>query len=213
MEWYKEYNIITYNIDVSKEALNNGGNNSTTVFDLQYNKEKTRVEVKQYIDAVFLNIFRPHNAPKVPLALMAQNKMNPYMLSTSSNKDQNYPNYQNFEMVEPEFDEDTKFFFPDVREDFDATEENTYKGNKGPVRDIVKITHYEFASSDDGGHVIIWNRKDNKMKGMSLKEMSPVVEPILCMTMTEDKGQYLVGGLKKGHLFLYNRAKGGRKLI
>lgn len=54
-------------------------------------------------------------------------------------------------MVEPVFDEDTEFFFPEVTEDFDATEENTFKGNKGPVRDIVKITHYEFASSDDSG--------------------------------------------------------------
>lgn len=51
------------------------------------------------------------------------------------------------------------------------------------------------------------------MKGFSLREVSPIVEPIMCLTFTEDKGQYLVGGLKKGHLILYNRLKGGKKLI
>lgn len=51
------------------------------------------------------------------------------------------------------------------------------------------------------------------MKAISLKEISPIVEPILCLALTEDNGKYLIGGLKKGHLFLYNRAKGGRKLV
>ena len=52
------------------------------------------------------------------------------------------------------------------------------------------------------------------MKGFSLKSIdSPVIESILSLTLTEDKGKFLVAGLKKGHLLLYNRSKGGKRVI
>lgn len=52
------------------------------------------------------------------------------------------------------------------------------------------------------------------MKGFSLKSIeSPVIEPILCLALTEEKGKFLLGGTKKGHLLLYNRSKGGKRVI
>jgi hypothetical protein len=51
------------------------------------------------------------------------------------------------------------------------------------------------------------------MKGFSLKDHCPIVEPILCIALTEEKGKFMIAGLKKGHIFLYNRSKGGKKLI
>jgi hypothetical protein len=52
------------------------------------------------------------------------------------------------------------------------------------------------------------------MKGFSLKSVkSKVIEPITSLTLTEDRGKFLVCGMKKGHIFLYNRSKGGKKLV
>ena len=52
------------------------------------------------------------------------------------------------------------------------------------------------------------------MKGFSLESLdSPVVEPILSMALTEEKGKFLVAGMRKGHLLIYNRVKGGKKII
>lgn len=51
------------------------------------------------------------------------------------------------------------------------------------------------------------------MKPFSLKEINPVVESLTCLTLTEDRGKFLVAGMKKGHLFIYNRSKGGKRVI
>lgn len=52
------------------------------------------------------------------------------------------------------------------------------------------------------------------MKGFSLKSIgSKIIESMLCLTLTEDRGKFLVAGLKHGHILLYNRSKGGKKLI
>jgi hypothetical protein len=59
--------------------------------------------------------------------------------------------YQSFAFLEPEYDPDTEVFLPRVEEVFDISEGNTFKGHKGSVRDIIRITHNEFASCDDSG--------------------------------------------------------------
>ena len=52
------------------------------------------------------------------------------------------------------------------------------------------------------------------MKGFSLDNLnSPVIEPILCICLTEEKGKFLVCGMRKGHLLVYNRQRGGKKII
>ena len=64
------------------------------------------------------------------------------------------------------------------------------------------------------GQVIVWNRKTQKMKGFSLETLkSPIISPITCLCLTEEKGKFLVCGLKGGHIILYNRSKGGKKII
>ena len=103
---------------------------------------------------------------------------------------------------------------PKLEEDFDVTEGNTFKGHTGPVRDIIKINLNEFVSCDESGQVIVWNKKTNKMKGFSLASIkSKTIEPILCLTLTEERGKFLVCGMRKGHLLLYNRSKGGKKVV
>lgn len=42
---------------------------------------------------------------------------------------------------------------------------------------------------------------------------SKVIEPIHCVTLTEDRGKFLVAGMRKGHLLVYNRSKGGKKVF
>lgn len=52
------------------------------------------------------------------------------------------------------------------------------------------------------------------MKGFSLKSIgSKIVESMMCLTLTDERGKFLIAGMKKGHLLMYNRAKGGKKLI
>lgn len=52
------------------------------------------------------------------------------------------------------------------------------------------------------------------MKGFSLKSIgSKIIESMLCLCLTEDRGKFLIAGMKQGHLLMYNRSKGGKKLI
>jgi hypothetical protein len=52
------------------------------------------------------------------------------------------------------------------------------------------------------------------MKGFSLQSIkAKVIEPIICLALTENRGKFLVCGTRKGHILLYNRVKGGKKLI
>jgi len=106
---------------------------------------------------------------------------------------------------------------PDFEEDFEISEGATYKGHKGIVRAALKMTHDEFITCCDEGQFIIWNKKKSSMRGFTLQNIgSPIIEPVLCMGMTDmDRGQYkfLLGGLKGGNLLMYNRKKGGKKVI
>jgi len=54
-------------------------------------------------------------------------------------------------MPEQSFDEDTIYMMPELEEDFDVSEGNTFKGHVGPIRDLIKINHNEFVSCDDSG--------------------------------------------------------------
>lgn len=51
------------------------------------------------------------------------------------------------------------------------------------------------------------------MKGFNLKDVGNVIEPIYCLALTEDRGKFLVCGMRKGYILIYNRAKGGKKVI
>lgn len=52
------------------------------------------------------------------------------------------------------------------------------------------------------------------MKGFSLKSIgSKLIESLLCLTLTEDRGKFLIAGMKNGHLLFYNRSKGTKKVI
>jgi len=111
-------------------------------------------------------------------------------------------------------DDGLHFVLPELQEDFEVTEGQTFKGHTACVRDIIKLNSQEFISCDDAGQIIFWNKKKNQMKGFNLKGIdSPVVEPILCLCLTEGNQKFLVGGMKKGHLVFFNRAKGGKKVV
>lgn len=52
------------------------------------------------------------------------------------------------------------------------------------------------------------------MKGFSLKKLkATVVASITCMCLTDERGKFLVGGMVGGHLLIYNRLKGGKKIV
>jgi hypothetical protein len=42
---------------------------------------------------------------------------------------------------------------------------------------------------------------------------APVVDSINCMCLTDERGKFLVAGMKGGHLMIYNRVKGGKKVV
>jgi len=46
-----------------------------------------------------------------------------------------------------------------------------------------------------------------------MKDMFPVSEPLLCLCLTEMHGKFLVAGMKRGHVFIYNRSKGTKKIV
>ena len=71
---------------------------------------------------------------------------------------------------------------------------------------MIKLNANEFVTCDDNGQIIFWNKKNKKMRGFSLNQIkSPVIEPIYCVALTERRDKFLVGGMRKGHLVLYNR--------
>mmetsp|Transcript_6175 Transcript_6175/g.5562 ORF Transcript_6175/g.5562 Transcript_6175/m.5562 type:complete len:325 (+) Transcript_6175:562-1536(+) len=189
----------------------------TSVQDL-YNRDKLKASMKHHINSQFLNMFKPANA------METSSKPPPKKLDGTEYEKAAFPNTQRVEkrptpldpfiMPEQSFDEETKFYLPKIQEDFDVTESNTFKGNKGPVRDLMKIGLHEFVSCDESGQIIIWNKQTSKMKGFSLQSIrSKVIEPIYCLCLTEARGKFLVAGLRKGHLLLYNRSKGGKKVF
>lgn len=55
------------------------------------------------------------------------------------------------------------------------------------------------------------------MRGFTLQNIgSNVMEPVMCLAMTDrDKGlsKFILGGMKTGALVMYNRKKGGKKVI
>ena len=52
------------------------------------------------------------------------------------------------------------------------------------------------------------------MKTFNLKQKKcEAWGPVNCLAMTEDNNKFLIGGMDKGHLMIYNRAKGGVKTI
>ena len=52
------------------------------------------------------------------------------------------------------------------------------------------------------------------MKGFNLKSLkSPVIDAILCIGLTEERGRFLIAGIKGGAMLLYNRSKGGKKIV
>jgi hypothetical protein len=115
---------------------------------------------------------------------------------------------------EPYYDEEIEFCLPDYEEEFDVSEGATFKGHSNTIRSVIKLNNREFCSADDNGQVIIWNKKSSVMRGFTLRNIdSPVIEPIFCQCLTESKHSYSLGGTKKGHLVMYNREKGGKKVI
>ena len=52
------------------------------------------------------------------------------------------------------------------------------------------------------------------MKGFSLKSIgSKLVDSLLCLCLTEERGKFLVAGIKGGHFLFYNRSKGTKKVV
>lgn len=52
------------------------------------------------------------------------------------------------------------------------------------------------------------------MKGFSLKSIkAPIIEPIYCLALTEERGKFMIGGMRRGHILIYNRSKGGKRVI
>lgn len=65
LEMYKEYNVIAQKMDKSKEELFTAGN-TKKIFPVDYNREKTRTEIKNFLQAMFLSIFRPDMNVQIP---------------------------------------------------------------------------------------------------------------------------------------------------
>jgi len=52
-------------------------------------------------------------------------------------------------MPEPFVDDDIEYLIPELEEDFDIVEGQTFKGHVDSINDIIKITNDEFISCDD----------------------------------------------------------------
>lgn len=55
----------------------------------------------------------------------------------------------------------------DIEEEFDVIEGRTYKGHSSWVQDIIRLGSHQFATCDEKGMIVIWNRKVNKQKSIS----------------------------------------------
>ncbi len=73
IDMLKEYNEIAQRMDKSKDELTSGGGRrSNKIFNVDYNREKVRSQVKDYVNAMFLSIFKPESAVSFPPSVVGQ---------------------------------------------------------------------------------------------------------------------------------------------
>jgi len=208
---YLQYLKVKRKLEDSERVLSQDADSGAHA--IGYKKESHQTTVKNYLNLLFLRIFENQNT-KLPEGLALKSLAffpcfhTPEEMFRQDEKD----DFMKYE--EPFFDEEINFSLPNYEEDFEVSEGAVFKGHSNTIRSIIKLNLREFMTADDNGQVIIWNKKSTIMRGFTLRNIdSPQIEPIFVQCLTEKLHKYAIGGMKKGHLVMYNREKGGKRVI
>lgn len=101
----------------------------------------------------------------------------------------------------------------DIEQDFDVIEGRTYKGHSSWVRDIIRLGSHQFATSDEKGMVVLWNRKVNKQKSISATTSNGESESVNTLTTAGPTNSWLIGGCSNGSLFFVNVANSQKRMV
>lgn len=82
----------------------------------------------------------------------------------------------------------------DIDEEFEVIEGRTYKGHSAWIQDIIRLGSHQFATCDDKGMIVLWNRKQNKQKSISATTAHGDSEAVHCMTTAGSHNDWLIGG-------------------
>jgi len=82
----------------------------------------------------------------------------------------------------------------DIDEEFDVLEGRTYKGHSSWIQDIIRLGSNQFATCDEKGMIVIWNRKVNKQKSISATTADGDAEAVHCLCTAGPSSGWLVGG-------------------
>ena len=63
---YKEFNDICVKLDKGRDDLMTNGSGAAKIFAIDYNRDKTKSDIRSFINANFQTIFNPGSAPYIP---------------------------------------------------------------------------------------------------------------------------------------------------
>lgn len=101
----------------------------------------------------------------------------------------------------------------DIDEEFDVLEGRTYKGHSSWIQDIIRLGSNQFASCDEKGMIVLWNRKVNKQKSISATTADGDSEAVYSICTAGNSNEWLVGGCSNGSLFFVNTTSSQKRMI
>jgi len=66
VELYREFNEIAKKMDKGREDLFNNGGKSNKIFPIDYQKDRIKSDIKNYLNAMFTGVFRPDLDVDIP---------------------------------------------------------------------------------------------------------------------------------------------------
>ena len=101
----------------------------------------------------------------------------------------------------------------DIDEEFDVLEGRTYKGHSSWVQDIIRLGTHQFATWDEKGMIVLWNRKVNKQKSISATTAEGDSEAVHWMCTAGNSNSWLVGGWSNGSVFFVNVSNSQKRMV
>lgn len=101
----------------------------------------------------------------------------------------------------------------DIEEEFEVMEGRTYKGHSSWIQDIIRLGSNQFATCDEKGMIVLWNRKVNKQKSISATTTEGDSESVYCLTTAGSSNSWIIGGCSGGCIFFVNVASSQKRMV
>ena len=101
----------------------------------------------------------------------------------------------------------------DIEEEFEVMEGRTYKGHSSWIQDIIRLGSNQFATCDEKGMIVLWNRKANKQKSISATTSEGEAESVHCLSLAGASNNWIIGGCSSGSVFFVNVASSQKRMV